>query len=51
VTLNFASWNQVAGWLRQLDNLRAAAYPANAGNRYERQEGKLVVSNDEVFAA
>jgi len=25
VSLNFASWNQIATWLRQLDNLRTAA--------------------------
>jgi hypothetical protein len=24
VTLNFASWNQLDGWLRLLDQLRAA---------------------------
>jgi hypothetical protein len=25
VTPTFASWNQIAHWLRQLDNLRSAA--------------------------
>ena len=25
VTLNFASWNQLAGWLREIEGLRAAA--------------------------
>ena len=25
VSLNFASWNQLAGWLREIEGLRAAA--------------------------
>jgi hypothetical protein len=25
VSQNFASWNQMAGWLRQIEGLRAAA--------------------------